>query len=182
MKTSQSVSARRLAFATALAVFFVCSTLFLQVQASPGIDARKAGQKVEGCWSIFLSPRVPPGVPQPGPFKANGAFSRGGSFVGSSRDNDFSASQNPQYGAWEHRGGNRYAFAFEQNLLDDNGKFSGVLIADSQITLVDDDSFSGVTNAELRDADGNLILSLGCAAITGERMSIGTLSTSCAAP
>jgi hypothetical protein len=59
-------------------------------------------------------------------------------------------------------------FTFKQDLLDETGNFTGVFNADALLTLNGKDSFDGVTAAQLRDADGNLIFNLGCATLTGE--------------
>jgi hypothetical protein len=121
-------------------------------------------------------------VPPIGPFTAYSTFSRGGAFLGSARGSEFSAFANPQHGVWEHRGGNRYAFSFKQDLLNAEGRFIGGLTADTLVTLTGNDTLVGVTNAELRDGDGNLMLSLGCATVTGQRMTIGSLADSCPQP
>jgi hypothetical protein len=182
MTRTPSRTTRSTLVAFGLAGVFAVSALFLGAQASPGANDHKAGQKLEGVWTIMITPTLPPGAPPLGPFTSYGSFARGGAFVGSPRSNELSFLANPQYGVWEHRGGNRYAFSFKSDLLDSEGKFSSVLTADSLITLSGNDSFVGVTNGEMHDADGNLILQLGCATMTGERMTIGPLADQCPPP
>ena len=183
MTNTPSVTARSILVAFSLVAVFACSTSSPRAQASPGANAHKAGQHLEGSWTITLTPMLPPGAPPIGPFTAFCTFGRGGAFIGSARTYaGFSSFANPQHGVWEHRGGNRYAFSFKQDQLDATGLFTSVLTADTLITLDGDDSFVGVTRGEFHDADGNLIMSLPCGTVTGERMTIGSLADGCPPP
>ena len=181
MKRTLSPSVTSLLVAIGLVAIFAFSTSSPQAQAGPGSDDRKNGQKLEGSWTLMLTPTLPPGAPPLGPFTAYATFARGGAFLGSARDSGFSFSANPQHGVWEHRGGNRYALSFRQDLLDETGAFASVLVADALLTLDDNDSFTGVTNAELHAADGTLIMPLSCGTLAGERMTTGSLANPCSA-
>ena len=182
MTTTRSVTTRSILVAFGLVAVFAFAISSPHAQASPEANVHKAAQKLEGSWTMTLTPILPPGAPPIGPFTAYGTFARGGAFIGSARTAGFSSFANPQHGVWEHRGGNRYAFSFKQDQLDATGLFISVLTADTLITLDGNDSFAGVTSAEVHDADGNLIVSLGCGTVTGERMTTGSLADQCVAP
>lgn len=136
-------------------------------------------QRLEGSWTIVVTPTVPPGVPQPPSFKVYGSFARGGVFIGSDHNNAFGVGGNPQHGVWEHRGGNRFAYSFKQDLFDATGTFTNVLIVDAKLTLNGRDEFVGVAYGELRDANDNLVMRLGCGTIKGARIKIGSLADQC---
>lgn len=136
-------------------------------------------QQIEGTWTVTVTPILPPGAPPIGPFTVYTTFARGGVFIGTDSSNVFSHDSNPQLGVWEHRGGNSFAFTFKQVLLDAMGKFTGILSVDALLTVNGKDSFVGVANGELRDARGNLIMTLGCGTMKGERMKIGSLANQC---
>ena len=129
-------------------------------------------QALEGTWTVVLT------TPQ-GEFTAYNSFARGGVFIGTDRVKGFSAGANPQHGVWEHRGGNRFALSFKEDLLDAAGKFSGVFTADAVIRLTGKDSFTGVTRGKVYDTNGTLLLDLPCVPVRGERMHVEPLPQSC---
>ena len=184
---------KKIYLALMLAFIAILSTITLRAQSQTERAAAQGGgifdtleqqklaqsQQIEGSWTVVLTPILPPGAPPIGPFTVYTTFARGGVFIGTSSSNEFTHDANPQLGVWEHRGGNSFAFTFKQVLLDATGKFTGVLTGDALFTVNGKDSFVGVTNGELRDARGNLILTLGCGAMKGERMKIGSLANQC---
>jgi len=131
-------------------------------------------QQLEGSWVVTVTPVVPPGVPQPLPFRAYGTFARGGGSFSSDRNLPLSK----QYGTWAHRGGHEFAWTTTGDLFDVMGNFVGTLKVRAKATVIGNDEFVGVSNGEFRDAAGNVTRG-GCATIRGERIKVEPLPELC---
>lgn len=131
-------------------------------------------QQLEGSWVVTVTPAVPPGVPQPPSFIAYGTYARGGAFFGSDRRRPSSK----QHGAWAHLGGNQFAWTAIEDLFDGTGNFTGSVTVRVRITVTGKDEFVGVSNAEERDAFGNVLFSR-CGTVRGERIKIEPLAPQC---
>lgn len=131
-------------------------------------------QRFEGSWDITVTPVVPPGVPQPASFVAHGTFARGGAAWGSDRTRPSSK----QHGAWEHTGGSAFAFTVTEDLFNETGQFAGTLRVRVRLRLIGNDEFVGVSNVELSDAAGKVILS-GCGTVRGQRIKVEPLPEAC---
>ncbi len=131
-------------------------------------------QQFEGSWAVTVTPVVPPGAPQPPPFRAYATVSRGGAFFGSDRTRPFSK----QHGAWTHLGGNNNAYTLIEDLFDAMGNFAGTITVRVKLTITGKDTFVGVSNGEARDAAGNLIFNR-CATVRGERIKVEPLPPQC---
>lgn len=135
----------------------------------------RLARQLEGSWVIAVTAVVPPGAPAP-PVRTNyTTFARGGGAIGSDRLAPFA---NPQHGAWEHRGGNEFAWTFVGDNFDATGNYLGTLKVSFKINLTGPDTFVGVDNAELRDAAGNLVLNR-CNTVRGQRIKIEPLAEAC---
>ena len=132
------------------------------------------GQKLEGSWTVTVTPVVPHGVPQPPSFIGHATIARGGAFFGSDRTRPLSK----QHGAWAHLGGNDFAFTFTEDLFDAMGFFVGTLTVRVRLSVTGRDNFVGVSNGEQRDAAGNLIFSR-CGTVRGERIKVEPLAPQC---
>ena len=131
-------------------------------------------QQLEGSWDIFINPVVPPGVPQPATIVSHRTFSRGGGSFGSDRSRPFSK----QHGAWEHLGGNRFAFSQTEDLFDAMGNFVGTFVGRVRVTMTNRDELTGVANVESRDASGNVRFNV-CATLRGTRIKVEPLPEQC---
>jgi len=117
---------------------------------------------------------VPPGVPQPPPFIAYGSFARGGASISSDRSRPGSK----QHGTWAHIGANDFAGTAIEDLYDPMGNFVGTVKLRTRLTIISQDEFVGVSNAEFRDTTGNITRS-GCGTLRGERIKIEQLPSQC---
>ena len=153
MKKQQSLTARRIMFALILAGFIAMPVTRLRAQSSESISSDQAlsietlsqedlseafaqikkaqGQRIEGSWMTTVTPVVPPGVPQPPPFRVYQTFSRGGAYIGSDRNSPFGS---PQHGTWAHTDGHKFAFTFIQDLFNLGGIFQGTLKIRAKLT------------------------------------------------
>jgi hypothetical protein len=112
-------------------------------------------KRLEGSWAVVVTPVPPPGAPPlPNRFIYL-TIARGGAVIGSDRGLPFAS---PQHGVWEHRGGNEFVYLTIQDLFDAAGNFQGTLKVKSRITITGPDEFVAVSNPQIRDAAGNLIL------------------------
>jgi hypothetical protein len=134
----------------------------------------KRAQQLEGSWDVNVTPVVPPSVPQPASFRAHTTFSRGGAMFGSDRNRPFSK----QHGNWDHIGGDEFVYTITEDLYNATATFSGTLKVRVKLTVLGPDEFIGVSNAEERDVDGNLVNNR-CATIKGLRIAIEALSPQC---
>jgi hypothetical protein len=132
-------------------------------------------QRLEGSWVITVTAVVPPGVPPPPVRNAYVSFARGGASILSDRLAPFA---NPGHGAWEHRGGNEFAWTFIADNFDAAGNFLGTLKVRVKIIITGSDTFVGVDNAEVRSPAGNLVFSA-CNTIRGERIKVEPLAEQC---
>ena len=134
----------------------------------------KRAQRLEGSWTVIVTPAVPPGVPQPPSFVTQATIARGGAVFSSDR----SRASSKQHGTWEYQGGDEFASTATEDLFDVLGNFAGTLKLRIRTTLIGEDLFIGVANAEQRDAAGNLVFNR-CATIRGNRFKIESLSPQC---
>ena len=135
---------------------------------------QQQAQRLEGSWVSTVTIVVPPGVPQPPPFRVYFTFARGGGFIGT----DMRRPTNNGHGAWEHLGGNEFAFTSIQEVFDAAGNFAGTFKGRGKITMKGRNAFVGVTNAEQRNAAGAIIVN-GCSTIQAERIKVEPLATQC---
>ena len=177
-----------------IALVVVLSTTLLHAQsgAEPQ-DARKmaAGQggglldvlerlkqqqaeRLEGSWAGVVTIAVPPGVPQPPPFRVYFTVARGGALMGTDSRRPFSVG----HGAWAHLGGDEFAFTSIQELFDGMGNFTGTFKGRGKVTVTGPNQFVGVTNAEQRNAAGEIILQ-GCSTVRAERITVEPLAERC---
>ena len=132
------------------------------------------GHRLEGSWSLTVSPILPPGAP-PISFHTYLTFSEGGASIGSDRTKPFAS---PQHGTWVHVQGHEFAGTFVQDLFDQAGTFLGTFKGRTRILLVGRNEFVGVANVEQRDPNGNLQLNR-CARFVGERIVVEPLAPPC---
>ena len=105
----------------------------------------------------------------------NTSFTRGGVAILSERQANF---VNPAYGAWEHRGGNEFAFTVMTDAFAPTGNFLGTVKIRNEVTLTGTDEFASVGHLEVRDPTGNLLFS-GCATARGQRIKVEPLPEQC---
>ena len=184
MKQSNSLTAKSIFFTLTLVAVLAISTVFLRAQSGdPQQDAAHAessrescnwhcqqAQRLEGSWDVTITPAVP----QPPSFMAHGSYARGGAVIGSDRTRPFSK----QHGAWEHLGGNRFAFTQVEDLFDSMGNFTGTVKIRVRLTVTGRDTFVGVSNGEFHDAAGNITQSR-CATVRGARIKVEPLPDQC---
>ena len=192
MKQPNSLTAKSIFFALTLVAVLAISTVFLRAQSSEqstngeqdGAHSESShercnwrcqqAQLLEGSWDVTITPAVPPGVPQLPSFMAHGSYARGGAVIGSDRTRPFSK----QHGAWEHLGGNRFAFTQVEDLFDSMGNFTGTVKIRVRLTVTRRDTFVGVSNGEFHDAAGNITQSR-CATVRGARIKVEPLPDQC---
>ena len=132
-------------------------------------------QRLEGSWAVTVTPVPPPGAPPlPNRFIYL-TFARGGAVIGSDRGLPFAS---PQHGDWEHQGANEFAYITVQDLFDAAGNFQGTLKVKSKITVTGPNEFIAVSNPQIRDAAGNLILD-GCSTSKAVRIKTEPLLERC---
>lgn len=182
-------TAKSILLALTLIVVVTLSTLLLHAQTDPETNDQITGQReaqsesqdshgslkelqaqrVEGSWDNVVTPSVPPGVPQPPSFNVYSTFTRGNVYLGTDRAQPF-----PQHGVWQHLGGNRFAFTFKQDTVDNQGNFTGVFKVSTRLRLVGNDTFVGTSSGEQRDPSGKVVI-IRCATIRGTRIKIEPL-------
>jgi hypothetical protein len=185
------MNAKRIFMTLTLAVVVAASTTTLQAQSNEeqaskqglqsGLilgDSERQGQgqsqKLEGSWAVTVTPILPSGAPLPNRFIYL-TIARGGVVIGSDRGLPFAS---PQHGVWEHLGGNEFAYLTIQDLFDAAGNFQGTLKVKSKITITGPDEFVAVSNPQIRDAAGNLILD-GCSTSRAVRIKTEPLLERC---
>lgn len=67
-------------------------------EEAPAKPADSKAEMLEGSWIVTITAFVPPGVPQPPPFRAYAFFARGGVAFGS----DARRASSKQLGTWAH--------------------------------------------------------------------------------
>ena len=183
-----NMNVKRIVLALILAATVAIPATILRAQSGESITASQGGlldilerqreaqaRQLEGSWALTVTAVVPPGVP-PLPVRHNyTTFARGGVSIGSDREAPFA---NPQHGAWEHRGGNEFAWTFIGDNFDAAGNFLGTLKVRVKIIITGSDTFVGVDNAEVRSPAGNLVFSA-CNTIRGERIKVEPLAEQC---
>ena len=137
-------------------------------------DLTHESHRLEGSWSLSVSPILPPGAP-PITVKTYLTFCEGGASIGSDRTRPFAS---PQHGTWVHVQGHEFAGTFIQDLFDQAGIFVGTFKGRTRILLVGRNEFVGVANVEQRDASGNFQYSR-CARFVGERIVVEPLAPPC---
>jgi hypothetical protein len=186
------MNAKRIFMTLTLAVVVTASTTALQAQSNEEQASRQGwqsglildaseqqrqgqSQKLEGSWAVTVTPVPPPGAPPlPNRFIYL-TFARGGAVIGSDRGLPFAS---PQHGVWEHLGGHEFAYLTIQDLFDAAGNFQGTLKVKSKITITGPDEFVAVSNPQIRDAAGNLILD-GCSTSRAVRIKTESLLERC---
>lgn len=135
----------------------------------------RQAQLLEGSWVMIVTAVAPPGVPPP-PVRTNyTSFARGGVSIGSDR---LAPLANPQHGAWEHRGGNEFAWTLIADNFDPMGDFLGTLKVTSKLTLTGRNEFVGVNSSEIRNAAGTVVFR-GCNTLRGERIQVESVREDC---
>jgi hypothetical protein len=186
------MNAKRIFMTLTLAVVVTASTTALRAQSNEEQASRQGwqsglildaseqqrqgqSQKLEGSWAVTVTPVPPPGAPPlPNRFIYL-TFARGGAVIGSDRGLPFAS---PQHGVWEHLGGHEFAYLTIQDLFDAAGNFQGTLKVKSKITITGPDEFVAVSNPQIRDAAGNLILD-GCSTSRAVRIKTESLLERC---
>jgi hypothetical protein len=129
---------------------------------------------MEGSWVVTVTAVVPPGVPAPPPFHAYASCARGGVLIGS----DARRAASKQHGTWAHLRSNEFGWTAIEQLFNETGEPGGIVTIRVRVTITGEDNFVGVSNAEERDAGGNLV-SNRCGTIRGERITIEPLAPQC---
>lgn len=182
------MTTKKLTLSLFITLFVICAASLLHAQTSqePNDQAQTESygannrwrelqaQRLEGSWDVTVTPFVPPGVPQPASFIAHATFARGGGSFGSDRTRPFSK----QHGAWEHLGGNRFAYTHKEDLFDPMGNFDGILTVRVRLTLTAKNTFIGVANGENRDANGNVRFNR-CTTVKATRILLEPLAEQC---
>jgi hypothetical protein len=182
------MTARRIYFALTLAAVSTIFATALRAQSNVEPGAQNGGildvlgnsrqaqaQRLEGSWVLTVNALVPPGVPPPPARASYTSFTRGGVAILSERQANF---VNPAYGAWEHRGGNEFAFTVMTDAFAPTGNFLGTVKIRNEVTLTGTDEFASVGHLEVRDPTGNLLFS-GCATARGQRIKVEPLPEQC---
>jgi hypothetical protein len=136
-------------------------------------EKAKRAQQFEGSWDVTVIPVLPPGVPQPPAIHARATISRG-AIISSDR----SRPNSKQHGTCEYSGSDELTCTSIEDLFDAAGAFVGTLKLRVRSALIGEDDFVGLSNAEQRDAAGNL-LSNRCATIRGHRITLEPLLPQC---
>jgi hypothetical protein len=181
MKTQNSKIARTTILTLAMAGLLAIPAAIMRAQSyQPVTDEQTLAQnsdkseRMEGSWVVTVSAAVPPGVPQPPSFRAYTSFARGGVFIGS----DARRAASKQHGTWTHLRGSEFAFTALEQLFNESGEPGGTVTIRVRVTITGADDFVGVSNAEERDAAGNLV-SNRCGTVRGERITIEPLAPQC---
>ena len=181
MKTQKSMIARTMILTLALAGVLAIPAAIMRAQSyEPVTDEQTLAQnsdkseRMEGSWVVTVTPAVPPGVPQPPPFRAYGSFARGGVLIGS----DARRAASKQHGTWAHLRGSEFAWTAIEQLFNESGEPGGTVVIRVRVTITGENDLVGVSNAEERDAAGNLV-SNRCGTIRGERITIEPLAPQC---
>ena len=182
------MTARKICLAMALAAVTAIFATVLRAQSNvaPGTqnggildvleNSRQAqAQRLEGSWVLTVNAVVPPGVPPPPARSSYTSFARGGVAILYERQANF---VNPAYGAWEHQGGNEFAFTVITDAFAPAGNFLGTVKIRNEVTLTGTDEFVSVGHLEARDSAGNLLFS-GCAMARGQRIKVEPLAQQC---
>jgi hypothetical protein len=135
----------------------------------------RQAQQLEGSWAVTVTPVPPPGAPPLPDRFIYLTMARGGAVFGSDRGLPFAS---PQHGVWEHRGGSEFAYITVQDLFDAAGNFQGTLKVKSRIIVTGPNQFVAVSNPQIRDAAGNLILD-GCSTSKAVRIKTEPLLERC---
>jgi hypothetical protein len=132
-------------------------------------------RKLEGSWAVTVTPvPAPGGGPLPDRFIYL-TFTSGGALIGSDRGLPFAS---PQHGVWEHLGNHEFIYITVQDLFDAAGNFQGTLKVKSKITMTGPDEFVAVSNPQIRNAAGNLILDA-CSTSRAQRIKTESLLERC---
>ena len=182
MKTQKSMTARIIILTLALAGVLAIPAAIMRAQSYERvIDEQPLAQtsdskseRMEGSWVVTVTAVVPPGVPAPPPFHAYTSFARGGVFIGS----DARRAASKQHGTWSHLRGSEFAFTAIEQLFSETGEPGDTVTIRVRVTITGEDNFVGVSNAEERDAAGNVV-SNRCGTVRGERITIEPLAPQC---
>ena len=194
MKKPQFLTAKSLLITLTLAMVFAISTALLHAQTGAETNDQFTGQteaqsesqnshgrwrelqaqRLEGSWLLTISPVVPPDVQPPPSFRGNVSFSRGGVAFGA----DPRRPSSRQFGSWVHQWGNQFAATLREDLYDQAGNFTGTIKVRKRIIVTGKDEYIGVSNAEERNAAGELISSR-CATVKAKRIAVEPLAPQC---
>src|SRR5882672_157825 len=163
MKTEKSLTARIIITTVALAGALAIPAAIMQAQSYERvIDEQSLAQtsdgkseRMEGSWVVTVTAAVPTGVPAPPPFHAYASFARGGVLIGS----DARRAASKQHGTWAHLRGNEFAWTAIEQLFNETGEPGGTVRIRVRVTITGTDDLVCVSNAEERDAGGNLVSS-----------------------
>jgi hypothetical protein len=128
----------------------------------------RQAQQLEGSWAVTVT-IARPGAPPP--FRVYFTFARGGGQIGTDMRRPFSQA----HGAWTHLGGNEFAFTNVEELFDAMGNFAGTFKGRAKVTITGANTFVGVSNAEQRNAAGEIVVS-GCSTMRTERITVEPLA------
>ena len=182
MKTQKSMIARTIILTLALTGMLAIPAAIMCAQSYERVGdeltlaqtSDNKSERLEGSWVVTVSAAVPPGVPQPPSFRAYTSFARGGVSIGS----DARRAASKQHGTWTHLRGSEFAFTTMEQLFNETGEPGGTVVIRVRITITAADDFIGVSNAEERDAAGNLV-SNRCGTVRGDRITIEPLAPQC---
>lgn len=132
---------------------------------------RRRAEQLEGSWLVTVT-IARPGAPPP--FRVYMTFARGGAFLGTDTRRPFQTG----HGAWEYLGGNEFASTSLEDLFDATGNFAGTFKGRARITVTGPNSFVAVSNAEQRNAAGEIIVQ-GCSTMRAERITVEPLAPQC---
>jgi hypothetical protein len=182
MKTPKSTSTRTIILTLALAGILAVPAVIIRAQSyghemeeqTLAKTSESKSERMEGSWVVTITAAVPPGVPQPPDFRAYASCVRGGVLIGS----DARRAASKQHGTWTHLRGSDFAWTALEQLFDGNGAPGGTVTIRVRVKITGVDEFVGVSNAEERDAAGNLV-SNRCGTVRGERITIEPLAPQC---
>ncbi len=124
-------------------------------------------RNIEGTWNAQVTIRVcATGAPIV-TFQAMSVYARGGTYHDTNATNP--ALRSSGFGTWEHRGGNRYSFAFRFFRFDASGANIGSTVVRHTVTLdLSANAGSSAGSADFLDPAGNLVMA-GCSTATATR-------------
>lgn len=182
MNTQKSTTARIIILTLALAGIIAVPAAIIRAQSYEPVIEEEAlaksseskSERMEGSWVVTVTAAVPPGVPQPPDFRAYASCARGGVLIGS----DGRRAASKQHGTWTHLRGNDYAWTAIEQLFNESGQPGGTVTIRVRVTITGRDELVGVSNAEERDAAGNLV-SNRCGTVRAQRITIEPLAPHC---
>ena len=138
-------------------------------------QSQSQSRHLEGSWAVTVTPVPAPGAPPLPDRFIYLTFASSGALIGSDRGLPFAS---PQHGAWEHLSGHEFLYITVQDLFDAAGNFQGTLKVKSRITMTGPDEFVAVSNPQIRNAAGTLILDA-CSTSKAQRIKTEMLLERC---